>query len=1104
MADFGDPSTWEMNVDQFIDSGLPKEKPQELLDLQEQNRKQRLLQSLQKIGGRLEDTSLDFIRRENFAVKGFTDEQLLDLGFSKGSNLQPQKETYKKLAEIFQQADIDDELEYLFQPSKNNPKGKITNTRNVFNKLPEDEKGLKYIANLLGEDVEFVLDMIDDKKILEEMSRTERMQKKKTLKSERLNKDFGKVENWMLNNASKYSDPDKFKKATVNRFGKKNAAIKAMTSGGGNFFSTEFNNDILGYKGTADFAKINKSIGDNIFRTTIYNFNPNVRKAVTNEFKSILSGGPAEVKQEARKKIGESKLLKQYNLDKKIHGPISRLIYKEIGEDLYKNMQSFRNPRVGTINLIRFLENEVDPKYKGQFKQARIAMEAAGKNEFKKAKEILGISDKIMYDHKIPSSFIDAGYADEIEYIKTTPTTENFNVKIKNKQYDVPVKKLLNKFEKAKTPEAKEVIYDLILEKHNNFSEKYGGYLDNVKPSFTDGKIKFSSDASPVSKKTDFVKDFTKAGVQTGELDQKQVKKLIAAISPKKKCQGFFSAGGPVNIDKCFYEGLKAVNEVKIKPGAQARNFAKFANRAYKLGRGIMKFGVIPEALFVGAESLIRMNLGDTLDESLYRAADLFIPGNQTDYADVLKIERTVGPEAAEVFRNVTKWKRKNEELQSLEQAEQADLALAGTDFAETNSGVSADETRKTYAGLKDKKRKEVLDASVSKDDQVLSQSYFNEAYDISKAKSTSAKIKGKVLEDESGLNVDLLAPEKNQQFQKIKNFREDMEFSEDDILKEINSNIQKGFYKNVEEAKLHYFRTLFAKEKFKEKPLSSFVLDDGYTPEQVYGTQGGEGFLNKINREKFIRPGTYEATPEEIDANFDMQGGIMAASGGRIGFKDGPKNPGRRTFIKAAAGLASIPILGKFFKGAKVASLIKPIPNSSTVMPDWFPNFVDKFVGRSIGKKIDADLMEYTNPDLPNIKLTRKDDGSILVEGTNEHNQAYNISYEPPGYELIDEKTGKSIKTKGEFEAVEGRHVALGPEDYDTDAFYADDLDELFTSDIAEMEKYTTGNVTKTVKDAFGTETGLKKGKYDIDMAQGQAENRADILRDEGLDEID
>jgi len=66
MADFGDPSTWEMNVDQFIDSGLPKEKPQELLDIQEDNRKGRLLDSLNKIGGGLEDSSLDFINRENF------------------------------------------------------------------------------------------------------------------------------------------------------------------------------------------------------------------------------------------------------------------------------------------------------------------------------------------------------------------------------------------------------------------------------------------------------------------------------------------------------------------------------------------------------------------------------------------------------------------------------------------------------------------------------------------------------------------------------------------------------------------------------------------------------------------------------------------------------------------------------------------------------------------------------------------------------------------------------------------------------------------------------------------------------------------------------
>ena len=77
-------------------------------------------------------------------------------------------------------------------------------------------------------------------------------------------------------------------------------------------------------------------------------------------------------------------------------------------------------------------------------------------------------------------------------------------------------------------------------------------------------------------------------------------------------------------------------------------------------------------------------------------------------------------------------------------------------------------------------------------------------------------------------------------------------------------------------------------KVKFKQQPLSDYVLKDGYTPEEVYGAQEGRGFLNKINREKFIRPGTYEATPEEIDANFDMQDGIMAAEGGRIGFAGG------------------------------------------------------------------------------------------------------------------------------------------------------------------------------------------------------------------------
>ena len=223
--------------------------------------------------------------------------------------------------------------------------------------------------------------------------------------------------------------------------------------------------------------------------------------------------------------------------------------------------------------------------------------------------------------------------------------------------------------------------------------------------------------------------------------------------------------------------------------------------------------------------------------------------------------------------------------------------------------------------------------------------------------------------------------------------------------------------------------------------------------------------------------------------------------TGGRVGLqKGGPPNKGRRNFLKLMAGLASLPVLGKFFKFAKPAAKVVQLKNTSTAMPEWFPKFIDKFINNSVGKKIDADLMEFKNSDLPNIKVTKHDDGRVYVEGNNEFNEGYAIDYTPPGYAVVDEKTGKAVKTAGDFEAVEGRHVALGPEDFDTDPFYVDDLDELTTIDVAEMEKYSTGKVTKTVKDAFKQDTGLKKGMHSYDMAVGKAENQADVLKDADL----
>ena len=54
-------------------------------------------------------------------------------------------------------------------------------------------------------------------------------------------------------------------------------------------------------------------------------------------------------------------------------------------------------------------------------------------------------------------------------------------------------------------------------------------------------------------------------------------------------------------------------------------------------------------------------------------------------------------------------------------------------------------------------------------------------------------------------------------------------------------------------------------------------------------------------------------------------------ADGGRIGFEKGGFNKGRRNFLKLMAGLASIPVVGKLFKGAKpAAKALKAVETSN------------------------------------------------------------------------------------------------------------------------------------------------------------------------------
>ena len=95
--------------------------------------------------------------------------------------------------------------------------------------------------------------------------------------------------------------------------------------------------------------------------------------------------------------------------------------------------------------------------------------------------------------------------------------------------------------------------------------------------------------------------------------------------------------------------------------------------------------------------------------------------------------------------------------------------------------------------------------------------------------------------------------------------------------------------------------------------------------------------------------------------------------AGGRVGFADGTDDPKRRTFMKVMAVIASLPILGKFFKPA--VPLVKKLSNTTTKMPDWFPDLINKVMFSSTGKKIDADLTIYEPKELPGISIGRYDE---------------------------------------------------------------------------------------------------------------------------------
>ena len=531
------------------------------------------------------------------------------------------------ISDAILKAYADDDISLLFEKTKANPTGLISPEdakQGMFSKIKVDQDRLNTIVKNTGLDQETILNIIDDRDAYIDLERTSSSQA--TRYKDRI-KFFNQAEKWLTTNAKRYSDPEKLEKAFNRTFGKNNLiaqTIKANITearGKGRLsgFSDDFIKTIMSVReGTtkADDAFNSKQLKD-MFKTVIYNYNPNVRKKITTIFENIIPEPGSKRTPDIRNLFANNATLKKFGLDKSIKGPIARLIANEINEDLLTNVKNFQKPFLGTDALLSFLKDRVDPKYKEMFREASNAVKLAQKNQWPEAKKTLNIAQDLNFDHKIPKSIIDLGYADEIEYIKVNPTSQKFNQTIKRSQFDTPMNDLIRKFEQTKTLDGKAAVVKEMNELKNNFSKKYGGYLDEVTitPDKT-GKPIFKSSAAPVTKKTDFVSSLGKSMIQTGEIDEKKFKKLINTLENSDQirlarigCPGK-ATGGRIgyfegqNLTACATKGAEKLknNPLELTGGDQQnlRALSKSAKTLRFLKNFLGPGAVVGELIFEG------------------------------------------------------------------------------------------------------------------------------------------------------------------------------------------------------------------------------------------------------------------------------------------------------------------------------------------------------------------------------------------------------------------------------------------------------------------------------------------------------------------------
>jgi hypothetical protein len=223
--------------------------------------------------------------------------------------------------------------------------------------------------------------------------------------------------------------------------------------------------------------------------------------------------------------------------------------------------------------------------------------------------------------------------------------------------------------------------------------------------------------------------------------------------------------------------------------------------------------------------------------------------------------------------------------------------------------------------------------------------------------------------------------------------------------------------------------------------------------------------------------PKSYSPMPNIY--NERREGILELATGGRVGFKDGPKDPTKRKFIKGAGVVGALGVAAKYApdlfttikQAAKGAGKILP---KVTGMPEWFPSLVAKI--EKEGKYMNKDTGLADNLKIKQLTIQSKTEkgasevytmiqhpnGDIVIEANvkgGAFDAPFELHYKPPKTD-IDVTTGTPIKEPGEFNVMENRPRSTAASHHDSD--YEIDYDlvsyDQAISDVERAEKVATG----------------------------------------------